>query len=352
MGHPLRLADFEVALLRSDAILALLLLAGLVAGLVLLASTRRPSAMLVLAQLAAIAGFYTYYRATSPYYYYPAVALAAVLMGASLFPSGQRRTVWTMAATALAAVFLAYGGVRGVTGAWALTGWSWLHDQLVAAVVAGRPPRALFYQSGSIEVYYEAALVWEHVHGLRVMTGVLEPTEEWKAPPSLPGVAMRDLQPGDWILEQFGARHNSSLPLRDLNVTRSTEHALMGPSGNSLLPIRLLHQYEARFRYPTRPFNLLPRRAGFLQWRVYEVTDRPRITLEGHGARGHARGPARDSRPGDAAVLSVRPCASRQALQQCTHGAPRRADPSPLPRGVPGDGGVQGEALACGSGSR
>ena len=279
MSRPLRLADFDLALFRSDATLALLLLAGLAAGVILLASGRRTAVMLVLAQLAAIAGFYTYYRSAGPYYYYPAAALAAVLIGARLFPWRQRGRVWMIAAVAIASVFLAYGGVRSTTGAWALTRWSWLHDRLVAAVVEGRPPRALFYESGSAEVHHEASIVWEGVHRLPLMTGVLEPAEAWKAPPR--GVSVRDLARGDWILEQFGSWRNASVPLRDLNVTRSTEHALMGPAGTSLLPIRLLHQYEVRFWYPTRSFELVPRWPGFLQWRVYEVTDRPRVTLEG-----------------------------------------------------------------------
>jgi hypothetical protein len=305
MGHPLRLSDFDVAIFRSDATLALLILAGLVAGLALLVATRRASVVLVLAQLAAVAGFYTYYRAFNPYYYYPAVAMAAVLTGASLFPARQRRMVWRAAAAAVATVFLVYGGVRGMSGAWALAGWSRLYHELVMAVVQGRPPRALFYESGGSEVYQEAALVWEHVYGLPIVTGVLEPTDEWKAPP--PGVSVRDLRRGDWILEQFGSPDNASMPLRDMNVARSTEAGLMGPSGNSLLPIRQLHRYETRFWCPRWPFSLFPLSPGFLEWRVYEVTDRPRVAFEGlEGGRWMKREATLWVRPGGLRQVTLR----------------------------------------------
>lgn len=281
MNQPLTLSTFEVALLGSDAILTAMLLGGILAGgLLLLKSTRalRGAVALVLVQLVGVFAFYTVLRAQAPYQYYPAAAFGAILLGVGLSPSEPRSTFRSWMSVGVAVVFLSYGASRTVAGASALGAWSWLYKQLTTAVVTARPSRVLFYRSGSPEVYSEAVLAWAEIPRLPVVIGVLDsPTGPDHRVQS---VALRGLRPGDWILEEFGTAWNTRIPFRDMNVTHLLEHGLIGPAGAGLLPVRIIHEFEARFRFPASRLALLPRNVGLLEWRVYEVTDVPRVVFE------------------------------------------------------------------------
>ncbi len=276
MSGPVGLTHLDV-LAQTDAGLAAMVTAALLLGTVTALRSRHGPVLLLTAQLGAVAGFYTLLRTTGPYSYYPAAAMAAVVLGRVLFPPGERHVVARRVAGAVAVVLVAYGGVRALSGGLALGGWSWLYDRLVSVVGAERPPRVMFYRSGGWEVYVEAKLVWETLRGLPVVTGVLDPAEA-------PGEGVRrfgsrDLRPGDWILEQFGAARNARVPFRDLNVTRREDHALAGLGGEGLLPARVAHRYVARYGWPAGKLDLWPG-STWLEWRVYEVTAAPCVVLE------------------------------------------------------------------------
>ena len=269
-------------LLGRDIVVAVLLFAGLMAGLLLAlrpaSGDRLPTLLLV--QFLAVVGFFTVIRAGMLYYYYPAVALAAVFVGGAMATIAVGGRTWKGAFVVLIALLLVYGTGRSVSGASALVAWSGLYDRLTDIVVKERPERVFFHQAGSLETHEEARLWWAVLNRMPVTVGVLDSPASDMMPQILP-VTSRDLRDGDWIIEQFGTRRNARIPFRDVNVTRSIEHALIAPGGQALLRIRLLHEYEARFLAPSTGLTLLSFGTTSLQWRIYRVTETPRIILDG-----------------------------------------------------------------------
>ena len=261
-----------------DALLATLLVSGLLGGVFLIA--RRDEAAfagLLLLQLGAIVAFFAAIRASMLYYYLPAVALAAVLLSAALFAATTGHALWRVAAGTVIVFLVACGASRTLAGAWGLAGWSRLYDRLTAAVVTARPPRVLFHRAGSEETLFEARLVWDGLHKVPVRVGTLD------GGPALEADAFtrRDLRAGDWIMEQFGSLANEAIPFRDMNATRPVEHALIDPAGRARLPVRLVRAYRSEF--PVPPQALTPRWSDWahIEWRIYEVAETPHVVVEG-----------------------------------------------------------------------
>ncbi len=280
LAAPMSLDNMNPALYESEAVLAVLIAGGILAGvaLALAPGKGRASAAIVLADVAAFAAFYTYARSASPYFYFTAAGPAMCLIGSFLLPA-ERKGPWRrVAGMAVVGVFLALGGVRAMATGSALSAWSWLHHHVVRAVADGRPRRVVFHQSGHAELYIQAYFAWALVGDLPIEIGVLDSPH--KVDP-VKAVASHELRPGDWIMEEFGSPQNVGLPLRGLQATRSLDDGLMGSAGAPLLPIRLMHAYKASFSYPSGAFDLHPGRRHFLEWRIYEVTERPLIILSG-----------------------------------------------------------------------
>ncbi len=270
-----------VPVFDNDRVLALMILTGLVAGLLLLlarATVHRRFAALLFVQFCALAGFFTLIQANTIYYYYPAAALSSVFIGAALFPPApSKRRLWTGAIVASTALVFCIS--LTLAGASALTSWSWLYGRLTSAVERGKPSRALFYQAGSQEVHQEAKVTWNLLRRIPVKVGVL--ATPGYAEPDIQVVQPRDLQPGDWIMEEFGTPDNSRIPFRDMTVNLTPNYGLVYPDGQTLLPIRLVEQNTARFRLPVTRWVPFSGPKGYLQWRIFAVTEAPRFLVEG-----------------------------------------------------------------------
>jgi hypothetical protein len=261
-----------------DALLASVLAAGLVGGIYLLVRPHERALVGLLSlQLAVVVVFFGMLRVWMPYVYLTAMALAAVLLSAALVWLGRRRLAVQIVVGSVI-LFLVVGGIaRSVAGGSALAGWSRLYERLTQAVVVEQPRRVVFYRSGSWETHIEARTFWEFLHNIPLTVAVLEADAE----PGIPSVSFRDLRPGDWILEQFGTARNVDVPFRDVGVTRPLAHGLISPAGGGLLPLRLLHDFRARFPLPPRGLAPLGSARSQLQWRISEVTDVPRVALTG-----------------------------------------------------------------------
>lgn len=280
MKSPFTESSSLLPLLRVDALLTILLLAGSAAALYLMfiPGPRRRSAIAVIGvQLFAIFGFFTLIQARMLYYYYPAAALASIFVGITLFPAAASPR-WKAISAMFSLSFLAYCISLSFAGAAALSGWSWLHDRLTRAVITEKPARVFFYQAGSWEVHQEAKVVWNGLHKLPVQIGVFA-TEKYSEP-AINIINPRELRSGDWILEEFGTAENSRIPFRDLNVNLTQNYGLATQPAQSLWPIALRHQFTAHFPLPTNRWFPRYKSTTFLQWRIYEVNSTPRFIAE------------------------------------------------------------------------
>ncbi len=281
-AQPLTLGHFVVAFLATDAIFAIMLVAGLLAGLLLvfcrLLPARGALVSILLMQLVALVAFFTSIQATMLYYYYPAAALASVLLGAVLFNPIVRTIPWRMAAALVTLVLLLYGVDRTIAGASALSVWSGLDDRLTNAVISERPARVLFEQAGSWETHVQARLVWGELSRLPIGVGVLDRPGDPE--PFIPTVSIREVRTGDWIVQVFGTSLNARIPFRGLTITRSPEDSLMNDVGDSLLPVRLVHEFKGRFGFPAHRFALFTPRRSYILWKVYQLVGTPRAAFE------------------------------------------------------------------------
>ncbi len=262
-------------LISKDWALAALFLAGLCGGVWLLLQKKSPArraGWLCISQLCVLLLFFVNLRALHPYYLVVPAALSACLASAaaSTFPI---RPLRKAGATALALLLL-WTADHGIAAGSALTGWSWLYGRLTAAVEAGRPARVLFYRSGAPEVHFEAGLMWNRIHDYRTEVGVLGGAPDGSG---LPVVPLREIRPGDWVVEEFGSDSNRSTPLRDLDVARPESDAF-----NSTQAITAaLARYTATFPAFGHGLTLTRRRKAALAWRISRVESEPVLELEG-----------------------------------------------------------------------
>jgi len=265
-----------------DRMLATLLIGGLAAGAALTVreiGARRLAAALLTAQLAVFIGFFGLLAHAQVYNLYAGAAFAAVLLGAVLARLGQVGGVGRGVALAAFLLLGVWGGQRTATGVGALLGFGWIEDRLTAAVVEHRPARLLFYRSGSRSTHFHAKYTWNDLHQVDVQIALLDfPTD---ADPELPHLTMRDLQPGDWIVEQFAPHLNAANPLRGIGFVRLEKHGLVDSTGQTLVPVEIIDDF--RVSYPAFVNNpvlgLSP--SSYIRSRIYRVTGTPHVAFEG-----------------------------------------------------------------------
>ena len=260
-------------------------------------SPRRISFLALTAALLALLGFFVLLPVVKIYYLLPLVCLAAVMVGccAGELSAAKHR----LPALTTVAVLTIVGLSSSVLYARAFTSWSWLYAQLGNTVAAGRPNRVLFHEAGSLEVHFEADLMWRQQAGIPVSVGVLG----CHLPePGISCLTERDLTPGDWIIEQFGDPIcNRRIPVRDFGAARPLEEAILN-EGKARLPATQVVRHRAAFRCPA---SLLIGRRTFIEWRIYQVTSVPRVAWQGLTSDGWMTGES---------SLWLRPAGVREVL--------------------------------------
>lgn len=269
-------------IISKDLQFSMLLLGGIVCGALQISGRtgdRKTVLLLLWAQLLSFVLFLSLLPNMHAYYLYPAGALAAILVGATIPDLSGLSSATRYGCYFMLCVMAAWGVSVSVSSASALSAWSWLYGRLTQTVGSEKPARVLFYHSGGLEVHDEAWLTWHQILGVPVVVGLLD--EPSDSEPFRLHIPVRELKVGDWVIEQTGTRANAAIPFRDLSVVRTEEEALFSDKNRSLMSLRVLHVYKASFAALHTPFIKHPKGRTFLSWRIYQVIHPPQIQIEG-----------------------------------------------------------------------
>ncbi len=261
-----------------DALTLVLIAMGLVgAAMALHRRTDHVLMTLLAIQFAAIVLFLTAIRTPMLYYYYPAVAMGAVLTAIAVADVSVRSRIANVAAPAILAVAIAYGAVQSVWASTALIAWNRMYEVLNRSVMTARPQRVIFRQSVGPEPPW---LAKDFAWGPRgsIVAALDEPA--YSLAPLVPTVSARELRRGDWIIERFGTNANRRVPFRDLDDASSIGQGLLSEGGRGLLPLRIVHDDRAVFAVPRTWLSPFPTDNAAIRWRIYEVVEAPPFLLE------------------------------------------------------------------------
>lgn len=251
-----------------DLQLGALMFSGLFFGLLLVRAkhgSARIIPLLITAQLAILIAFFASMRDVYPYFLLLPSFLAAGLMAASAF--GLAGT-WRWLARIFSGGLLVWGAQHAVFGASALSGWSWMYSKLNQVVLNHHPDRVFFLYCANIETLTEARLWWR---GTVSQVSSIDPQRSSTGDSEM--IALRDLRPGDWVIERFGPMQNLSVPLRDLQAVRPLDHGLLqSPGGLAVTPVA---RYRATYpEFVNRPL-FGAANTTYIEWQIVRIDSIP-----------------------------------------------------------------------------